>query len=442
MSHVANGGEHGLSIETHPEADSLTASEIREVIVDAEQNLKLAREMGDELLTVWFTQEIRSLEAGLARRNGNARAGQPPKEKSPITICMSDVQREEVTWLWKNRIPLRKLTIIQGDPGVGKSQLTLAITAPVTRGLPIHGDTAGREPATVLILSAEDGLADTIRPRLEALGADLSKVIALTGMRDEQGHERAISLADVDILDAAIQQYKPLLVIIDPLIAYVGKVDTYKAGEVRGILAPLAGLAERHTSAVVAVQHLNKGAAKAVYRGQGSIDFFAACRSCFLVGKSPESDSEKVLISIKSNLGPEMPALTFSINGGRFEWGHQSAVTAEQLLADPVNDEEKSQSDEATEFLTTTLAKGPIASRDIIKAARDNGISERTLWRGKKRLGVKARKSGFTGAWEWALPAEGCQFHAKSAMSATLAELADLADMGDSEAAEWVEVAK
>lgn len=349
--------------------------------------------------------------------------------RMPMYVCVNDVVRENVRWLWMHRTPLGKMTIIVGDPGVGKSQLTLAIAAPVTRGLPIHGDPVGREPATVLILSAEDGLADTIRPRLEDLGADLSKVIALTGMQDEQGRERAINLTDVDILDAAIQQHKPALVIIDPLIAYVGKADTHKAGEVRGILAPLAALAERHGCAVVAVQHLNKGNSKAVYRGQGSIDFLAACRSMLLVGKNPDDPTEKIICHLKSNLGPEMPSLSFSIEGGRFLWGDVSTVTAADILAAPANGEEKSQGEAAGDFLLDALKDGWTPSDKIIKSARGAGIAERTLWRAKTKLGVVAKKLAFDGPWGWELPAQACQDIAKPATPASVTDMALLGEV-------------
>jgi putative DNA primase/helicase len=353
---------------------------------------------------------------------------QNPKndERRPVTVRISEVEREEVVWCWENRIPLKKLSIVEGDPGLGKSQLTLAIAAPITKGLPIFGDEGKCEPATVLILSAEDGLADTIRPRLEDMGADLSKVVALTAMVDETGKERAVTLADLDILEAAITEHKPRLLIVDPIIAFTAGADTHKANEVRGILAPLAALAERHACAVIAVRHLNKGNGRAIYRGQGTIDFLAACRSCFLVGENPDDPTEKVLVHVKSNLGPKTSSLTFSIEQGRFLWGKETTITADEILATPANSDEKSQIDEAVEFLKKVLANGPVMSKKVFKDARESSVSERTLWRAKSKLKVKAGKEGFQTEWHWSLDTKSAKPPSNPAkLSKAMADVAD-----------------
>jgi archaellum biogenesis ATPase FlaH len=247
------------------------------------------------------------------------------RERTPITVKVSDVEREEVSWLWKDRIPRGKLTIIEGDPGEGKSFLSQAIATAITRGFGLPGEEK-REPETVLIMSAEDGLADTIRPRLEDMGADVSKVVALRGLTDEEGKERPLTLADLDVIEEAVVEHQPALVIVDPIIAYVAGKDTHKANEVRSLLAPLAALAEKHKTAILAIRHLNKGTGKASYRGQGSIDFLAACRSAFLVGEDPENPGQKVFCHIKANLGPKTPSLTYTINDGRFQWGGRDLI--------------------------------------------------------------------------------------------------------------------
>jgi hypothetical protein len=223
-------------------------------------------------------------------------------------------------------------------------------------------------------------------------------------MVDENEHEQAVTLEDLDVLEAAIIEHKPALVIVDPIIAFTAGADTHKANEVRGILAPLAALAEKHDCAVIAVRHLNKGNAKAIYRGQGTIDFFAACRSCFLVGENPDNPTEKVLVHTKSNLGPKTSSLTFSIEEGRFLWGKETSLTADEILTQPANNEEKTQIDAAIEFLKKLLAKGEVASKTVFKDARSAGISERTLWRAKSKLKIKAGKEGFQSEWHWSLP--------------------------------------
>lgn len=333
-----------------------------------------------------------------------------PKEKpnrTPITVKVSDVQREEVSWLWTNRIPRGKLTIIDGDPGVGKSFLSLAIATAVTCGCGLPGELEQRDPQNVLIMSAEDGLADTIRPRLEDMGADISRAIAFRGLIDEKERERPLTLSDLDVIEKAIHEHKPALIIIDPIIAFTASKDTHKANEVRGLLAPLAALAEKHCVAILAIRHLNKGTAKAAYRGQGSIDFLAACRSAFLAGEDPENPAVKVLIHAKANLGPKMPSLTYSIDEGRFLWGEESTHTAEQLLAQPPEGEEQTVMVEARGFLHDLLSNAPVASGDVFKQGKAEGISMTTLKRAKRVLGVKAQKLGFKNGWEWELPPKG-----------------------------------
>ncbi len=326
-------------------------------------------------------------------------------KRCPVMIRISDVQREEVSWLWQNRIPRGKLTLFDGDPGVGKSWLTLAVATSVTHGWSLPGDIA-RKPGKVILMTAEDGLGDTVRPRLEDLGANLELVVALKGLIDEKGQERSLTLADLDILEAAIGEHNPDLVIIDPLVAYVGKADTHKAGEVRGILAPLAALAEKHGCAVVGVRHLNKSNMKALYRGQASIDFLAACRSAFLIGEKPANPEERVICHLKSNLTPKMPSLTFSIKEGQFLWGGVSSLTPEQVLAVPAEDGAKTELEEAKEFLQQLLSDGQMPSTEVKSQAREAGISEATLRRAKRTLGVQVKRVGFgiEGKWFWELP--------------------------------------
>ena len=355
---------------------------------------------------------------------------EPKKERSPITVRISDVQREEVSWLWNHRIPRGKLTFIDGDPGEGKSFLSLALATAITRGFGLPGEKEPREPETVLIMNAEDGLADTIRPRLEDMGADISRVVALRGLTDEEGQERSLTLADLDVIEKAIVEHRPALVIVDPIIAYVAGKDTHRANEVRGLLAPLAALAEKYKCAILAIRHLNKGTSKAAYRGQGSIDFLAACRSAFLAGEDPENPGQKVLCHIKANLGPKTPSLTYTINEGRFLWGGESDITAEQVLADQAGGEERNLLEDAKRFLRDLLRDGPLPSSEVKRQAKEAGIAERTVWRAKTTLGVKAVKGGFEGGWKWSLPPEACQESPKRAKNHGVAEMAALGKLG------------
>ncbi|MCH7681797.1 AAA family ATPase, partial [candidate division KSB1 bacterium] len=211
-------------------------------------------------------------------------------------VNLSTVQSEKVEFLWHPRIPLGKVTLIEGDPGVGKSWLTVAIATAVSlgRGLP---DCESCEPGNVLILSAEDGLSDTIKPRLESFGANCKRISAPSEpfTLDQKGF---------NLLSQFIQKCSPRLVIIDPLVAYMGgKIDLHKANETRSIMSQMARLAERNKCSIVAVRHLTKGGkTKGIYRGLGSIDITAACRSVLLVGCDANNPNERGVVHIKSNL--------------------------------------------------------------------------------------------------------------------------------------------
>jgi hypothetical protein len=330
-----------------------------------------------------------------------------------VVLQLSEVQREEVRWRWPQRLPVGKLTILEGDPGTGKSYLSMAFATSVTRGDPLPGDDARYEPQRVLILSAEDGLADTIRPRLEDMGADLDLVSALTAINDADGRERFPNLAE-DLL--SIEEVLALggygLVIIDPINAYLRGVDGHRDTDIRSVLGPLAQVAERYGVVVICVRHLTKGSRdKSIYRGLGGIGYTAAARSVLLVGVNPENPTERVMVCHKHNLAPDSPAVAFEIEAGRFLWRGESSITAAQLLAPEPGAQERSAHDEAIEFLRDSLSDGPRPSKELEQEARELGIASRTLRRARKTLGAAARRMGEqgkrgAGAWLWELPPE------------------------------------
>lgn len=340
----------------------------------------------------------------------------------PIITRLADVTPEDVEWLWGPYIPRGKLTILEGDPGVGKTWLALTIAAIVSRGWPFPGQDGvphGQgEPANVLYLSAEDGLADTLRPRLDAAGADVGRVFALTGWRGvdpETGEEQsgAITLAHLPAIEEALQQTQPALVVVDPLQAYLGAgIDMHRANEVRPVLAGLAALAEKHKCAVLCIRHLGKAPQdRAVYRGLGSIDFAAAARSILLVGQDPEDERGRVLAQVKNSLAPLGPSLAFELRDGKLFWCGMSQVTAEALLAPPRSEEEKSALEETVDFLQEALGDGPRPAEEVLKEARKLNIAERTLNRAKAQAGVRVYRVGAAGkrgggTWYWDL---GCQ---------------------------------
>ncbi len=307
---------------------------------------------------------------------------------------MADVKAEDVDWLWQPYIPKGKLTLAEGDPGIGKSWVSLAIATAVTlgKGLPCQESV---EPSNVIVASAEDGLGDTIRPRLDAMGANVSRIFAIEGALtlDETGFT---------ILNNYLERVRPALIIIDPLVAYLGaSVDIHRANETRAVMAQLAKLAEKFNVAILAIRHLTKGGmSKAIYRGLGSIDFTAACRSVLLAGCDPQNSQSRALVQIKSNHAPFGPAIGFELRDGGFYWTGESTLTATQILATDTGTG-ASELDEAMTFLKDELADGEVPAKDIYQAAQNTGIAKRTLERAKAKLQAKSRKIGDT--WFWYL---------------------------------------
>lgn len=331
-------------------------------------------------------------------------AGPVVDAEKPLTrrvVVMANVKPERVSWTWSRYIPAGKVTVQEGDPGLGKSTMTLDLAARISRGAPMPDGTPGPAAAGVAILSAEDGLADTIRPRLEAAGADLAKVVALTAILGDG--ERMPSLPiDLDEIEATVLEHDAALVIIDPLMAYLAAdVNSHRDQDVRRTLAPLSALAERTGAAVLVVRHLNKGSGPALYRGGGSIGIIGAARAALLVAPDPEDETRRILAVSKSNLGALPPALAYRVEGdaatgaARIAWEGTTAHTAADLLATPVDDEERGARTDAADFLRELLEPGPVAATEVRRFGRQAGISDRTLERAKRDLGVRSERDGF-----------------------------------------------
>jgi len=268
-----------------------------------------------------------------------------------------------------------------------------------------------------VLLSAEDGLADTIRPRLDAAGADVDQILSLATVPDENGYDRLLSIPeDIPLIEKGIQRVGARLVVVDPLMAFLsGETNSHRDQDVRRALAPLAGLAERTGACVLVVRHLNKAAANnPLYRGGGSIGIIGAARMAFVVGKDPQDEYRRIVASTKNNLAMPPASLMFGLEeaeGGsvRVEWLGQSEVSAKDLLATPQDQEHADARSEAVEFLNDVLANGPVPASQVKEEAEDAGISERTLARGKKVIGVITYREGKTGGrgkgqWLWKLP--------------------------------------
>jgi hypothetical protein len=335
--------------------------------------------------------------------------------EQPLTVgkLLSEVEPELVQWLWQDRLPRGKLAVLEGDPGLGKSAVTLDVAARVSAGLELP-DGEGCEPAGVVLLSAEDGLADTIRPRLDAAGADTERIVALSTVAEGRTDERTICIPnDLHIVERAIGRVGAALVIADPLMAFLGeKTDAHKDQHIRRALAPTAALAERTGATILIVRHLNKAAGgNTLYRGGGSIGIIGAARSGLVVAKDPEDPERRILAANKHNLSSAAPSLVFSLetapNGAaRVAWGGTSELSASDILKEPADSEQRSALFEAKGFLLTELADGPVAAERVKKDARGAGVSERTLKRAKRTLGVESKKGG-DGCWTWILPSKG-----------------------------------
>ncbi|HVT16581.1 MAG TPA: AAA family ATPase [Thermoanaerobaculia bacterium] len=328
--------------------------------------------------------------------------GRRPAETAALrSRQMSKVKIEKVSFLWRPYLPLGKVTLLEGDPGQGKSWVTAAIAASGSLGRGLPG-AEPFEPFRSLIFTAEDGLGDTLARRLEALGADRDLVFA---------HDESVSLDTTEGLAELVREIegrRPLLVIIDPVVAYLsGRTDIYRANEVRSVLAPLAKIAERYGCAILAVRHVNKAkGGRAIYAGQGSIDFTAAARSVLLAGSAAGDPQEHALLHIKSNLAASGRAYGYRIEEERFFWTGESRLTAGDLLAPEVASEELTADGEARAFLRDLLAEGPVPARRVVAAAKAAGITERTLRRAKDREGIAVTKQGFgaSGQWLWSIP--------------------------------------
>lgn len=331
----------------------------------------------------------------LTRRGANEfeESMRKTRQWTPIqnqVVCLDDVIAETVSWLWYPYIALGKITLLEGDPGVGKSWLLLAIAIAVSLGRGLFG-IEPFEPGNVLLFNSEDGLGDTIKHRLQNMGGDHTKIFAykLPTVFNAEGLKK---------FEEVIAELRPTLVTIDPLVGYLGgDVDLHRANEIRQVMSALADIAARYKCAIVALRHLTKGGKdKALYRGIGSIDFVASCRSVLLVGCDPEDPSKRGFVHLKSNLAPFGPSIGYSVNDGDFQWTGPCDLTAAKIhSADPTAD--ISALDEAKDFIKTKLAGGRIPTNELIDEAKERGISKKTLHRARKALGIKPEREGIAG---------------------------------------------
>ena len=327
---------------------------------------------------------------------------------------MRDVTPSRVEWLWGGRLPRAKLIVVAGDPGVAKSYLTLSMASILSVG-GVWPDGNAAPLSNVLIVSAEDGLADTIRPRLDLLDADLGRIHHINTVLREGEKEVGLSLSDhLFQLEGAIVEYHADLVILDPILAFMGKkADTHKSSDVRAVLAPIGSMAERTGCAFLAVLHLNKRSTEgsSIYRLMASLDFAAAARAVFIVGRNPDDSDQRVFAAVKTNLSAMPSSLGFHFEQGLFTWDGVVDLDANAVLSTRVleKDQEPTAVAEAEHFLMTLLSNERMEGAEIIKEAKGNGIKETTLRRAKNNIGVESEREGIKGkrgqgVWYWKLP--------------------------------------
>ena len=338
-------------------------------------------------------------------------------------VTMSTVKREHVDWLWDGWIARGMLNLIDGDPGVGKSTVTLDLTARVTRGLAMPNEAVAKcQPSDVILIGNEDHLGATVMPRLAAADADLTRVHAIVAVPTLGDKDAPPTLADVAQVEQVIRDRKVALVIIDPLMAHLPSgTDAYRDSEMRALLGPWAMMAQRTGVAVVLVRHLRKMGGSALYRGGGTVGIVGAVRSAMLVGRDPEDPDSCVLAHSKGNLAPAPKSLRYRVvdcDGiGRIEWlGVADGVTADHLAELPDKQARGTDPvDAAVDALRRALASGARPTTDVhaeVKAM--TGASPRTIERARSKLGVVATRDGNNTAkgglaWLLSLPCGGVE---------------------------------
>ena len=320
-------------------------------------------------------------------------------------INMEQVEIEKIDWLLYPFIPFGKVTIVQGDPGEGKTTMVLQIIAKLTKGeavLPSDSDesdleekTMALEPVNVIYQTAEDGLGDTIKLRLLSAGADCSRVMVI------DDNDQALTMMNAR-LEEAIIKTNARLVVLDPIQGFLGTaVDMHRANEIRPLMKRVAVLAEKYHCAIILIGHMNKNSnGKSSYRGLGSIDFQAAARSVLIVGRIKDEPEIRVVCHVKSSLAPEGKSIAFRLDKDTgFEWIGEYDISADDLLS---GDNRGQKIHAAKEFLKEILASGSVAQTKVAEEAESRRIKKKTLWNAKKELEIDSVKIG--NQWFWMLP--------------------------------------
>jgi hypothetical protein len=334
------------------------------------------------------------------------KANNGPAEGAPLLRSLAEVHPEEIDWLSRGRIPRGKITVLEGHPGQGKSMVAYDLAARVTRGQSFPGDPP-IEPGVVLVLTAEDGLGDTVVPRIIEAGGDRSRVYALEGRIKAGRGDQIVLPDDIHAVETAVRDKAVVLVIVDVLNAYLsGGVDSHKDHDIRRALYPIKLMAESTGAAVLIIRHLRKNSGgQSVTAGAGSIGIGGGARSVLLVDKDPSDPDEcRILASVKCNIAERPPSLKYRIVKGasgapRIDWLGESGETADSLTearaAREAAGNDRTKADELGDLLTEWLIGGEMDRREVLNLAKQAGFSESTRDRALVKLGVIKRQRGF-----------------------------------------------
>ena len=367
------------------------------------------------------THEISTFQEACARADTEA-AADKSSSGHLISRRAADIKPRCIDFLWAGRLARGKHTAFAGEPGDGKSQLSVYVAATISRGSDWPcGE--GRAPVgNVIIFNAEDGADDTIVPRLIAAGADLDRIHIVSAVLQEDGKgRRTFNLqADLALLERKIREIGNVaLVIIDPISSYMGKTDSHKNSEVRGALEPASEMAERMKIAILSITHFSKAGSgnttKALHRFIGSIAFVGAPRAAFAVIEDADHEGRMLVLHAKNNMAPKPQGLAYrllqtivcdNIVASYVHWDDAPVtMSADEALGATEDKRGRSSRETAETFLRERLAGGPVLQREVKADAEGAGLAWATVRRAKDRLGIKPEKSGMEGGWVWRLPA-------------------------------------
>jgi hypothetical protein len=348
---------------------------------------------------------------------------EPAIEASVALRQASQIAMGPVSWLWSGWLAAGKLHMLGGIPGTGKTTIALALASVISKGGSWPDGTPSKRPGQVVIWSGEDDSADTLVPRLSAMGADLSRIHIVADVTDPEGRRPFDPACDVPALIAKARDVGDVrLLIVDPIVMTVAG-DSHKNGEVRRGLAPLVEFAQKLHAAVLGITHFSKGTSgkEPLDRVTGSLAFGAAPRLVFAASKKKDESGEdtdtRVFVRVKSNIGPDGGALAYALKTtelaqgivtSRVVWGDRIEGNAREILADAEQSDSdstgRSERDEAKEFLRGMLAEKSVKASLVLREAKEAGHAERTIRRAKDELGIRAVKEGMDGGWAWQLP--------------------------------------